>query len=203
MAEVKSLKFIESSSDLGPKKDLWVELQDSSTSQFHLAQPEEAASWLASGPGYFFSSPVLFTAGADEESVGEAAVTMASEMGGYWLRYYNSSGRAPRPGKPSQAASVEITGSDAQGSAVVEAKIADGRIFSILASTPASFAAEFRRLGLRFYFGPSVLFLREMSQTQAHAAVEKMAEYPEFWLCRHDTPRRTLKQILEEFKSRH
>lgn len=203
MAEVKSLKFLKPFFSNGPGRELLVELQDSSSSQFSLAQPSESAAWLKQGPGYYFSAPVLFVAGADEESVGEAAVAMAGEMGGYWLRYYNSAGRVPRAGKPADVASIEITGANAKDTAVVEAKIDDGRIFSILTSTPASFAAAFSRHGLRYYYGPSILLLRDITPDLARAAVEKMAQHPDHWLCRYDTPRRTLGQILEEFSARH
>lgn len=88
-------------------------------------------------------------------------------------------------------------------SAIVEVRLKDGRLFSILAATPSWFKEAFETSGLRFYFGPSILFLREMNSKTARQAVAKMVEEGDAWLCRYDTPRTTLAKVLTDFKASH
>ncbi|MDD5629863.1 MAG: hypothetical protein PHU21_12410 [Elusimicrobia bacterium] len=88
-------------------------------------------------------------------------------------------------------------------SAVVQVSLADGREFSLLAATPMWFADAFAKLGLGYYFGPLVLFVRTMDPGLVRRAVSDMVKGGDQWLCRHDTPRTTLGKVLSEFKSRH
>lgn len=88
-------------------------------------------------------------------------------------------------------------------SAVVEVMLRDGRLFSILAATPSWFGAKTRELRLEFYFGPSILFLKEMTPALAGCAAEAMAASGADWFCRYDTPRKTLPEVLADFKARH
>ena len=88
-------------------------------------------------------------------------------------------------------------------SAVVQVSLSDGREFSILAATPSWFTEAFARLGLDFYFGPLVLFVRTMDLGLVRRAVTDMVKGGDQWLCRHDTPRTTLTKVLAEFKARH
>lgn len=87
------------------------------------------------------------------------------------------------------------------GCGVVEVFLKDGRQFTILAATPAWFKAECARLGLPFYYGAPVLFLKKIDATLARKAAKAMHAEDEQLLMRHDTPRRTLPDILAEFKS--
>lgn len=88
-------------------------------------------------------------------------------------------------------------------SAIIEVRLKDGRLFSILAATPSWFKEAFAAAGLSFYFGPSILFLREVNSEIARQAVNKMIEQGDAWLCRYDTPRTTLAKVLADFKSGH
>jgi hypothetical protein len=104
--------------------------------------------------------------------------------------------------------SVQITEAepaDAPGhcSAAVQVTLSDGRLFSVLAATPGWFVEEFNRLGLDFYFGPSILFVRSMELGLVRRAVTDMLEHGDQWLCRYDTPRTTLAKVLVEFKVKH
>ena len=99
--------------------------------------------------------------------------------------------------------SQEPAGSPRDCSSVAEVMLQDGRIFSILAATPSWFEKESKRLGLRFYFGPAILFVREMDPAVVRTAVEKMAALSDAWLCRYDTPRTTLSKVLSDFKAAH
>jgi len=58
-------------------------------------------------------------------------------------------------------------------------------------------------MALPFYYGPSFLFARKLDQALIRKAVKSMAEEGDRLLCLYDTPRRTLPEVLAEFKSRH
>ena len=86
---------------------------------------------------------------------------------------------------------------------VIEIFLKDGRQFTLLAATPSWFKAELKRLGLKFYYGPAVLFLSKLDLAAARKAAKDMLEQDEQLLVRYDTPRRTLPDILSAFKSAH
>ena len=87
--------------------------------------------------------------------------------------------------------------------AVVQVRLADGREFSLLTATPSWFEDAFRRLGLRYYFGPSVLFVKSLEASVVRRAVKAMTAEGDRWLCVYDTPRTTLPEVLARFKARH
>lgn len=89
------------------------------------------------------------------------------------------------------------------GCAVVQVGLSDGREFSLLTATPSWFEKTFAELGLPFYFGPSVLFVRRLDPKLVREAVKAMAADGDRWLCLYDTPRRTLPEVLSQFKARH
>ena len=89
------------------------------------------------------------------------------------------------------------------GCAASQVIITDGREFSLLTTTPSWFQKTFTELGLPFYYGPSFLFVRRLDQTLIRKAVKAMAEEGDRLLCLYDTPRRTLPEVLAQFKSRH
>lgn len=170
-----------------------VSLEDGRGSRFAVATPDRPGRWMAdAGADFVFRPPVLYVARFDPDSIREAVDRMAADLGGYWLRYYNAVS-AP-PAKPAAPALC---------SAVVEAILKDGREFSIQTATPDWFTQALRSLGLRFYYGSQILFVRKATAAAARRAAAKMAEAGERWLCLYDTPRTTLPKILEAFKARH
>jgi hypothetical protein len=86
--------------------------------------------------------------------------------------------------------------------AVVQVRIEDGREFSLLTATPSWFEKTFAEMGLAYYFGPSVLFVARLEPKLVRKAVAAMAAEGDRWLCRYDTPRRTLPEVLADFKAR-
>ena len=86
---------------------------------------------------------------------------------------------------------------------VIEVYLKDGRQFTLLAATPSWFKEELVRLGLRFYYGPAVLFLKKLDLAGARKAAKDMMAEDEQLLVRYDTPRRTLPDILSAFRSAH
>jgi len=88
-------------------------------------------------------------------------------------------------------------------SGVIEVYLKDGRQFTLLAATPSWFKAEMKRLGLRFYYGPAVLFLKNLELSAARKAAKDMMAEDEQLLVRYDTPRRTLPDILAAFRAAH
>ncbi len=89
----------------------------------------------------------------------------------------------------------------AHAAGVIEVYLKDGRQFTLLAATPSWFKAELARLGLSFYYGPAVLFLKTLDPAAARKAAKDMMDEDEQLLVRYDTPRRTLPDILAAFKS--
>lgn len=88
-------------------------------------------------------------------------------------------------------------------SGVIEVYLKDGRQFTLLAATPSWFKSELQRLGLKFYYGPAVLFLKKMDLADARKAAKDMIAENEQLLVRYDTPRRTLPDILAAFRAAH
>ena len=88
-------------------------------------------------------------------------------------------------------------------SGVIEVYLRDGRQFTLLAATPSWFKDELVRLGLKFYYGPAVLFLKKMDLPEARKAAKGMMAENEQLLVRYDTPRRTLPDILAAFRAAH
>lgn len=86
---------------------------------------------------------------------------------------------------------------------VIEVYLKDGRQFTLLAATPSWFKDELRRLGLKFYYGPAVLFLKKLDLAAARKAAKDMLAENEQLLVRYDTPRRTLPDILAAFLDAH
>lgn len=185
--------------------EVLVSLEDGRTSRFLAATPDRAGRWMAeSGLESVFRPPVLYVARFDDAAVADAVQTMAAELGGYWLRYYNS--KTPPPPKPAELASASVRdpeGPPECGCAVFEAMLRDARQFSLLAATPEWFGAAMARLGLRCYFGAQVLFVRRADEATARSAARRMAEAGERWLCLYDAPRTTLPKVLEAFKAKH
>lgn len=70
--------------------ELSVVFEDGGGSTFKAATFDRAEAWMAAGnKKAWWSEPVLFVARLDVETVRAAVDAMASEMGGYWLRYYH------------------------------------------------------------------------------------------------------------------
>ncbi len=86
-------------------------------------------------------------------------------------------------------------------SGVIEVYLKDGRQFTLLAATPSWFKAELQSRGLRFYYGPAVLFFKSLDLAAARKAAKDMLAEDEQLLVRYDTPRRTLPDILTVFRA--
>lgn len=167
-------------------------------STFVAATYDRPAAWMkAKKQDFWFAEPVLFVRRLEDGLVRKAVESMASQLGGYWLRYYRES-----PGAPSKIG-LGTAGLDRveEGCAVVEAVLKDGREFSILAAEPDWWRAELERRGFDCYFGPLVLFLSKLEPALARKAAKKMAETDEQLFPRYDTPRKTVRGVLDEFSS--
>jgi hypothetical protein len=177
-----------------------VGLEGGRESSFMAATFDRPAAWMKDGKlESWFAQPVLYVSRLDPETVRAAVDAMAAELGGYWLRYYRSA-----PGQPSKiglgtAAPDAVDG----GCGVVEAVLRDGRQFSILSATPVWWRDEAARRGLRYYYGPMVLFVKKIDGAHARRAAKLMAETDEQLFCRYDTPRRTLPDVLDVFQAAH
>ena len=95
-ARVSSIEFISPETELdasADNADVQVRLEDGSLSSFVASTPDQPSAWMRNNnAGFSFGTPLLFVRSLDRETVGEAVSAMASEMSGYWLRYYNSLG---------------------------------------------------------------------------------------------------------------
>lgn len=207
-SEFRSLRFLKQPA--GGEAEILVGLGDKGESSFLAAIPARPAAVLRDGEDFFFGPPALFVAGLDEISIKEAVGAMAGDIGGFWLRYYNRPRVSRKTGgstkKAIRLADVRLTeleGNAEQGSANVEVRLADGRQFSILAATPSWFEEAFKNRGLRYYFGPAVLFLRRLEPALAKKAAQAMARLGDQWFCRYDTPRTTLSRVLSDFRAAH
>jgi hypothetical protein len=169
-------------------------------STFLAATFDRPEAWMREGRlDHWFAEPVLYVRRLDAASVRAAVDAMAADLGGYWLRYYRAA-----PGAPSKIGlGTASTDRVAGGCGVVEAVLKDGREFSILSATPSWWRAELERRGLRFYFGPMVLFVEALDAPHAKRAAERMAETDEQLFCRYDTPRKTLPEVLDAFQASH
>lgn len=103
---------------------------------------------------------------------------------------------------------IELTcltdpGRPEHSSGVIEVYLKDGRQFTLLAATPSWFKGELQRMGLKFYYGPAVLFLKKLDIAAARKAAKDMLAENEQLLVRYDTPRRTLPDVLTAFRSAH
>lgn len=177
-----------------------VELEGGRTISLRVAAPAEAAGWVAAKAPYAFGDPVLFVARKDEAAVCAAVAAMAADMGGYWLRYYDCARGSAPPQKIVPLATASWRQSE-PGCGVVEVVLKDGRAFSLLSASPEWFAKAFAKLKLPYYFGPCVLFLKTPGAVAARVAAKAMAAAGESWLCRYDTPRRALPDVLQGFKA--
>ena len=191
--------------------EVGVHFENGGLSTFSAATPDQPALWAEKGKkGFFFGSPVLFVSRLDSACVEAAVAAMASDMGGYWLRYYNSPKKKParEAGLKFKVASVVLTEAypprkPDHGCAAAQSIITDGREFSFLTSTPSWFKKTFFEMALPYYYGPSFLFVRKLDQALLRKAVKAMAEEGDRLLCLYDTPRRSLPEVLAEFKTKH
>ncbi|MBI4678433.1 MAG: hypothetical protein HY748_12705 [Elusimicrobia bacterium] len=111
--KVRSIEFLErrGSSDGACDKGsavIRVQLEDGKRSVFTVATMDEPSRWVDENKGGFrLGPPVLFVRSLAEESVAGAVAAMAADMGGFWLRYYNSEKRpAAAPAPQAQAPST-------------------------------------------------------------------------------------------------
>lgn len=75
------------------RAEVMVRLEDGSFSSFVVSTPSQPGAALkAEGREFLFGTPVLFAANIDEAAIGEAVSAMAADIGGFWLRYYNTLG---------------------------------------------------------------------------------------------------------------
>lgn len=177
-----------------------VGLEGGRESTFLAATFDRPAAWMKERKlDHWFDEPVLYVRRLDAETVRAAVAAMAADLGGYWLRYYRAAPGAPSKIGLGMSAVDRVEG----GCGVVEAVLKDGREFSILSATPAWWRAELERRGLRFYFGPMVLFVAKIDASHAKRASKRMAETDEQLFCRYDTPRKTLPEILDAFQALH
>jgi hypothetical protein len=169
-------------------------------SSFVVATFDRPAHWMKESKlDHWFSEPVLYVRRLDAATVRAGVEAMASDLGGYWLRYYRAAPGAPSKIGLGMAATDRVQG----GCGVVEAVLKDGREFSILAATPSWWSEELKRRGLKYYFGPMVLFVSKLDGAHAKRSAKRMAETDEQLFCRYDTPRKTLPETLDAFQALH
>lgn len=71
--------------------DIRVNLEGGGASCFAVLSPSHVAHRMnEAGKDFSYGDPALFVKRLDEEGLGKAVGAMASDMGGFWLRYYNS-----------------------------------------------------------------------------------------------------------------
>jgi len=111
----------------------------------------------------------------------------------------------PAPGALGHIELAHLTdcASPEHSSGVIEVYLKDGRQFTLLTATPSWFKSELRLLGLKFYYGPAVLFLKKLDLASARKAAKDMLAEDEQLLVRYDTPRRTLPDIFAVFRAEH
>jgi hypothetical protein len=171
--------------------DVVLELEDGRAYTIPVATPDRIE--IAS------SEPVIIVRSADQETVAEALSAMAAELSGYWLRRYNRVSRRQKGASVAIKASELVADAENSESGVLEIQLGDSRRFSVLAATSAWFARRFGERGLRFYFGPPILFLPAFDSAAAQKAV---ADKLEPFFCLYDTPHATPEKVLSEFGSR-
>ena len=93
---IKKIEFLTPASEFtadSGSADLRVSLEDGGHSTFIVATPDQPGRWMSQNRAAFsFGSPVVYLNRLDEPAVARAAEALASEMSGYWLRYFNSEG---------------------------------------------------------------------------------------------------------------
>ncbi|MCX5795637.1 MAG: hypothetical protein NTY77_09105 [Elusimicrobia bacterium] len=68
-----------------------VNLEDGSASAFGVLTPSHVGHRMnEAGQDFSYGTPALFVKRLDQEGLAKAAQAMASDMSGFWLRYYNS-----------------------------------------------------------------------------------------------------------------
>lgn len=223
-ASIRSFHFVKPPRAIGKggSGKIEVTLEDDTLTSFYVATPDQPQVWADKHKnGYSFGPPVLIVHNLALSSVREALDFMAADMGGYWLRYYNSlrglSGSAGK-GKTSKgrrsktpAARLEVVKvnlteveppkSPAFGSAALEIILKDSRQFTVLASTPSWFEKRFEEIGAPFYYGSCILFINKLTPASAKLAAAEMAEGDGRWLCTYDTPRTSLPRVMARFMS--
>lgn len=208
LPEIHSIELIPPDAQLdldSGEVQIKVNLKDGTSSSFMVTTPDRPGLRIQSEKkDASFGPPALFARRLDQETIGEAVAAMAQNMGGFWLRYYNSLEKSPGVPRPLRITSVMTKRDSTRGalecSASIEVHLEDGRLFSILSATPSWFEKTVAKLGFRFYFGPSILFVREMNDALMRETVKEMAGQGDRWLCRYDTPRTTLIKVLDDFK---
>lgn len=207
---------------LGREQDRWfaspesdelavqVELEDGRWFALAAATFDRVAKRLEKSRERFMADArLLFVASADQETVAEAAVALTGEMSGYWVRRYRIDGKAADSAQAPKVAKVELLAGAPKrkgakpGVGVAEVFTADKRQFSVLLATPEWWEAAVKERGLRFYFGPPVLFAAALEPKLVRAAAEAIAARGEAELCLYDAPRTDLPSVLDDFKARH
>lgn len=85
-----------------------VSLVDGKQSVFTVATMDSPARWLREGKeGFRLGKPVLFVRSLDTRAVAAAVAWMAADMGGFWLRYYNSEKRPSPTGTAAASSSAQ------------------------------------------------------------------------------------------------
>lgn len=119
-ARIAALDFLnEANETLEPSSGsvgLRASLEDGKQSVFQVATADQPARWVEAD-GFSFGAPVLFVKRLDQETVAEAAQSMAAEMGGYWLRYYNSPGERVAGGAAAKEKPAKAKGKSSKPSA--------------------------------------------------------------------------------------
>lgn len=71
--------------------DIRVHLEDGGASVFPVLTPSHVSHRMnEAGKDFSYGDPALFVKRLDQEGLGKAVEAMAADMGGFWLRYYNS-----------------------------------------------------------------------------------------------------------------
>ncbi|MBI5622707.1 MAG: hypothetical protein HY924_02900 [Elusimicrobia bacterium] len=104
--KVSSWEFVEPPADPSSgSASVRVRLEDGKQSVFSVATIDAPGRWLKEGKGgYRLGKPVLFVRSLSGGSVTQALNWMAADMGGFWLRYYNSEKRPAAPAPVAQEA---------------------------------------------------------------------------------------------------
>ncbi len=212
VASVSAVEIGEPADSPRGRTPVRVRFDDGRESSFEAAAAAQPAEWIKA-KGWSFGPPTLYVAGLERPAIEAAVAAMAQDMGGYWLRYYNTPAQAAKPEKKGAKTALKVASAQvtetypprkvSSGCAVAQVYLSDGREFSVLTATPVWFEKTFAELGLAYYFGPSILFTRSLEQALVRKAVKAMEPEGERLLCIHDTPRTTLPEVLAQFKSRH
>lgn len=184
-----------------------LDLEDGRRFELAFATFDRIESRVAETHDGFLADPrLVYVSQADQQTVADAAVALAEDMSGYWLRRYNVAGsgaRLPRAGERLKLQRVELHRTKgAAGAAVVEAYLEDARRFSILAAEPSWWRRELKRSGVSFYFGAPVLLLADLNEELAREAAQAIATAGDAELCLYDAPRTDLPRALSQFKAK-